>query len=161
DKAVHAAAIVTAIQRRVLGACPLSAYSAPAQRSGKSLLADAVAIIATGKPAAASGASPERAELRKAVTSALREGHAIVNLDNIVDVLDSPDLARAITQTEYGDRLLGENKMLRLPTNVLWTATGNNLAFRGDLPSRVLLCRIDAAMERPEERKFKISNLAE
>src|SRR5262249_32337916 len=36
DKAVHVAAIVTAIQRRVLKACPLFAYSAPAQRTGKS-----------------------------------------------------------------------------------------------------------------------------
>jgi putative DNA primase/helicase len=75
-------------------------------------------------------------------------------------VLDSPDLARALTQAEYADRLLGENKMLRLPTNVLWTATGNNLTFRGDLSSRTLLCRIDSGVERPEERKFTISNLA-
>lgn len=160
DRAVHAAAILTGIQRRVLRACPLFAYSAPAQRSGKSLLAESVAIIATGKPAAATGVSPECEELRKAVTASLREGHAIVNLDNIDGVLASPDLARAITQIEYADRLLGENKMLRLPTNVLWTATGNNLTFRGDLSSRTLLSRIDAGVERPEERKFKIPNLS-
>ncbi len=159
--AVHSAAIFTAIQRRVLPACPLFAYSAPTQRSGKSLLAESAAIIATGKKAAATGVSPEREELRKAITAGLREGHAIINLDNIVDVLNSSDLARAITQNEYGDRLLGENKMLHLPTNVLWTATGNNLTFRGDLSSRTLLCRIDAGVERPEERKFKIPNLEE
>ncbi len=159
DESVHLTAILTGIQRRVLEATPLIAYSAPTQRSGKSILAESVATIATGKPAAATGTSPEREEIRKAVTSSLREGHAVVNLDNVVDVLDSPDLARAITQSEYMDRLLGENRMLRLPTNVLWTATGNNLTFRGDLSSRTLLCRIDPKTERPEEREFNVRNL--
>jgi hypothetical protein len=68
-------------------------------------------------------------------------------------------LARAITQSEYADRLLGVNRMLRLPTNVLWTATGNNLTFHGDLPSRALVCRIDPQVERPEERQFTIADL--
>jgi hypothetical protein len=49
--------------------------------------------------------------------------------------------------------------MLRLLTNILWTATGNNLIFRGDMPSRVLVCRIDAETERPEERTFRIVDL--
>jgi hypothetical protein len=89
----------------------------------------------------------------------LRENQAIVNLDNLIHPLDSPDLARALTQFEYGDRLLGVNRMLHLPTNVLWTATGNNLTFKGDLPSRALLCRIDAQEERPEERLFEIADL--
>jgi hypothetical protein len=82
-----------------------------------------------------------------------------VNLDNVICPLDSPDLARAITQTEYADRLLCANKMLRLPTNLTWTATGNNLTFRGDMPSRALVCRIDAKLERPEERAFQIPDL--
>jgi putative DNA primase/helicase len=89
----------------------------------------------------------------------LREGHLIVNLDNIEGPLASPDLARAITQAQYGDRVLGESRQLRLSTNVLWTATGNNLTFRGDLTSRALLCRIDSGLERPEERTFRIPSL--
>jgi hypothetical protein len=50
--------------------------------------------------------------------------------------------------------------MLRLRTNILWTATGNNLTFKGDMPSRTLISRIDAKMERPEEREFQIPDLA-
>jgi putative DNA primase/helicase len=161
DFAVQIAAILTAIQRRTLGACPIFGYSAPAQRSGKSLLAESVAIIATGKPAPATAVSGDREEIRKSITSALREGHIIVNLDNIEHPLASPDLARAVTQSEYQDRLLGESRMLRLSTNVLWTATGNNLVFRGDLSSRALLCRIDSGLERPEARTFKIRHLAD
>jgi hypothetical protein len=159
DRAVHLACILTAIQRPLLGACPIFGYSAPAQRSGKSLLAESAAIIATERAAPATAMSGEREEIRKMITSTLREGHLIINLDNVEHPLASPDLAKVITQGEYQDRALGTNRMLRLLTNVLWTATGNNLVFRGDLSSRALLCRIDARVESPESRTFKIPQL--
>lgn len=159
DRSVLLTAILTAIQRRLLPSAPMFGFTAPTQRTGKSALAEAVAIIATGKPAPAMAASGEREELRKAVTASLREGHAVINLDNVEHPLGSPDLARAITQIEYGDRILGESRNINLPTNLLWTATGNNLAFRGDLAVRVVLCRLDARMERPEERHFAIADL--
>ena len=159
DRAVHVSCILTALQRPLLKACPIFGYSAPAQRSGKSLLAESVAIIATGKPAAATAISGDREETRKMITSALREAHSIINLDNVEQPLASPDLAKAITQSEYADRALGTNRMLHLPTTVLWTATGNNLVFRGDLSSRALLCRIDAKVESPEARSFQIPQL--
>jgi len=159
DRSVLLAVILTALQRRLLAAAPLFGFTAPSMRTGKSLLAEAVGIIATGQPAPAMAVSGDRDEIRKAVASILREGHALVNLDNIDHPLGSPDLARAITQPEYADRILGESRLLRLPTNLLWIATGNNLAFRGDLAVRALLCRLDAQAERPEERAFAITNL--
>jgi hypothetical protein len=158
-RSVLAAAILTAIQRRGLESAPLFAFDAPSQRSGKSLLAEGVGLIATGHRPPATGVSRSEDELRKAITSSLLEGQAIVNLDNITHPLDSPHLARAITQSLYSDRHLGVNEMLRLPTNILWTATGNNLTFRGDLPSRALVSRIDSGVERPEERTFRIADL--
>lgn len=159
DRSVFLSGILTALQRRLLRSAPLFGFSAPSQRSGKSLLVESIGIIATGRIPAAAGVSRETEELRKAITSTLREGHLIAHLDNITHPLDSPDLARAITQSVYSDRLLGTNTSLRLPTNVLWTATGNNLVFKGDMPSRGLLCRIDAQMEHPEERGFRIADL--
>jgi hypothetical protein len=159
DKSVLIAAFLTAVQRRLLTSAPLFAFKAPTQRTGKTLLAECVAIMATGRPAPAMAVSGDREEIRKAVLAALREGHSVVNLDNIEHPLGSPDLSRAITQSEYSDRVLQETRILRLPTNVLWTATGNNLAFRGDLAVRTLMCRLDAKVERPEERQFRIADL--
>jgi primase-polymerase (primpol)-like protein len=153
------AGILTALQRRLLESAPLFGVSAPSQRSGKSLMVESIGIISNGRIPAAAGVSSQSEELRKAITSILREGHLIAHLDNITYPLDSPDLARAITQGIYSDRLLGTNTTLRLPTNVLWTATGNNLTFKGDMSSRALLCRIDAKMEHPEERGFDIADL--
>lgn len=161
DRAVHIACILTGIQRRLLSACPIFGYSAPTQRSGKSLLAESVAILATGNVEAASALSGDREEIRKMILATLRRGHSIVNLDNVPDgrPLASPELAMVITGSSYSDRVLGQSRNLEFPTNVLWTATGNNLAFRGDLSSRALLCQIDAKLEHPETRTFKIHRL--
>lgn len=159
DRSVLLAAILTGLQRRLLPSAPLFGFTAPTMRTGKGAAAGAVAILATGKPAPAMAVSGDREEIRKATAAALREGHAVINLDNIEHPLGSPDLSRAITEAEYGDRLLGETRIIRLLTNMLWTATGNNLAFRGDLAVRVVMCRLDARMERPEERHFAIPDL--
>jgi Domain of unknown function (DUF3854) len=159
DHAVAITAIVTAIERRVLDACPLFGYSAPSPRTGKSKLAAAAAIVATGKPAPASAVSPDKEEFRKALFAALREGHAVINLDNIEFPLKSADLCKVLTEAEFSDRVLGESRTVHVPTNALWTATGNNLSLRGDLATRALVCRIDAAVERPEERHFAIEDL--
>lgn len=159
DSSVFLAALLSGLQRRLLPAAPLFGFTAPTMRTGKSALAAAVAIIATGRQAPAMAVSGDREELRKAVAASLREGHAVINLDNVEFPLGSPDLSRAITEAEYGDRLLGETRNIRLPTNMLWTCTGNNLAFRGDLAVRVVMCRLDAEMERPEERHFAIADL--
>jgi hypothetical protein len=159
DLSVVVAGTLTAIQRRLLRSAPLFGFSAPTQRTGKSLLSECLSIIATGRPAPAMAVSGDREEMRKAVAAALREGHSVVNLDNVEHPLASPDLSRAVTQSEYADRVLGETRILRLPTNILWTVTGNNLAFRGDLAVRALVSRLDARLERPEERKFRIADL--
>jgi putative DNA primase/helicase len=158
-RAVLLAGILTALQRRRLRSAPLITFSAPTQRSGKSMLADAIAILATGREAPAMTFADEPPELRKAITSVLLEGYLITHFDNITKPLDSPDLAKAITQLEYRDRLLGANRTTILPTNMLWIGTGNNLVSKGDLTSRVLEGRINAGMEHPETRSFEIENL--
>lgn len=159
DRAVLVTGILTALQRRILLSAPIFGFTAPVPRTGKSLLADSIAIIATGREAPAMAVSTESDEMRKAILACLREGHVIVNLDNVDQPLASPDLSRAITQPEYADRVLGVSRLLRLPTNVLWTATGNNLTLRGDLTVRALVCRLDSGVERPEARRFAIRNL--
>jgi putative DNA primase/helicase len=145
----------------LLEAAPLFAFTAPQARSGKTLLAEIAAIISTGKPAPASSVSTDREEFRKMLTSTLREGHAIVNLDNvgIGHDLKSDDLAKILTQEEFSDRILGESTKLSWPTNITWTTTGNGLVIRGDLAIRTLACEIDPKTEHPEQRTFKIPNL--
>jgi len=138
---VAIAAILTALERRLLGPCPLFAFSAPTPRSGKSKLAEAAAIIATGKPAPASSASPDKEEFRKALTATLREGHLIVNLDNVEHTIKSPDLCKSHARWNF--RPLARRKHHAAPADE--TSCGRRreitLAFRGDLTTRVLPLR--------------------
>jgi hypothetical protein len=159
DRAVVIAAILTALQRRLLMFAPAFAFSAPQPRTGKSHLAEAPALLALGHTSPAFAVSSEGEELRKAFTAILREAYPIINLDNIERPLRSPELCKILTQETYGDRLLGETSTLSLPTNCTWTMTGNNLVFRGDLAQRVLLCRIDARVPNPEQRSFAIPEI--
>jgi hypothetical protein len=98
-------------------------------------------------------------QFRKVVFASLYEGYLTVNLDNLERPLSSPHLSVALTQETYADRPLGRSNIVHLPTKMVWTCTGNNLTFRGDLSVRTLLARIDAHVEKPEERKFQIPDL--
>ena len=51
--------------------------------------------------------------------------------------------------------------MVTVPCNILITATGNNLTLRGDIVRRMLVCRLDAQCERPEEREISQDLIAE
>lgn len=158
-KAVIIGAILTGLQRRRLFSAPAFAFDAPKQGSGKSLLADCISIVATGHEATSTSVNSDPEELRKKLLSVLLDGDAIVALDNITASLRSDALATILTQPTYKDRILGISKSETVPTNALFVLTGNNLTFSGDMPSRVLVARIEPDCERPEERTFRISDL--
>src|SRR5580692_1436760 len=144
--------MVTGIQRRLLASAPLHAIDAPLQGYGKTLIADVIAIVATGRPAVSVSATKDSEEMRKRFTSILMAGELVVSIDNITRPLGSDALSTILTSEVYTDRILGQSAMTRNPTNTLWLATGNNLSFSGDMPSRVLNSRLDAGVERPEQR---------
>jgi hypothetical protein len=161
DRSILLAGLLTAIQRRLLFTAPLLAFSAPKQREGKSMLCDAHGILATGRCAPSQVVSHLAEEFRKSIYTCLAEGLAVVNLDNLERPLKSEALSMALTQDVYRDRTLGVMQARNLPTRTLWVASGTNVAFRGDLAVRVLVCHLDSRQERPEERTFKIPDLQE
>ncbi|MHB8384295.1 MAG: hypothetical protein ACYDC3_18365 [Candidatus Binataceae bacterium] len=153
-------AIVTGLQRRLLASAPAHAFDAAAQGSGKSLLADCVSLIVTGRNLASMSANKDEEELRKKLMSVLIGGDPLIGFDNITRPLKSDALATVLTQDTYKDRILGVTGDRAVPTNSLFILTGNNLSFSGDMPSRVIVARIEADVERPEERdNFKILDL--
>jgi hypothetical protein len=101
-------------------------------------------------------------ELRKAITSVLADPVGTVIFDNLAEgsVIDSPVLARLITDRTWADRLLGGNTTVSYANDRLWSATGNNLQLGGDMASRTVLVSLNPDMPRPEERTdFAIPNL--
>lgn len=157
DLAVFVCALLTPFVRSWLPSAPMFAISAPTMGSGKSLLADLVGILATGRNVPVISQGQDADEDRKRITSILREGQSIVSIDNIMRPLSGDALCSILTQEIWQDRVLGSSETLHLPTNVTWLATGNNLQIAGDLRTRVLLCRLDSGTEHPEERKFDLN----
>ena len=155
DRAAALSAIFTGCIRHSLKNAPMHTFNAPVMASGKSLLADVVALIATGHPATVMSYTPDGDEMRKRVLSVLMQGDLVVNLDNVEEPLASQTLCSVLTQESFTDRILGVNKTGTAPTLCCWIATGNNLVVAGDLTTRIVPCNLDPMVERPEEREFQ------
>jgi hypothetical protein len=155
-RAVALSAILTMLDRRSMTTAPLHAFTAPAAGTGKSLLVDVVALLATRQkmPVISQGARGNEEELEKRLAAALLAGDAAISLDNCEHPLQGSFLCQALTQQSLNIRVLGVSKNVETPVNVAIYATGNNLSVVGDLTRRTLLCGLDAQCERPELRTF-------
>jgi len=156
SKSVALAAILTALLRKSIETAPLFGFTAPKMASGKSLLADVITLIATGKPNSVIAQAENETEEKKRILALLIEGDPIICYDNIEKPFKSAALCSILTQREYKDRLLGGNETRTVLTNATFLVTGNNLVFMGDISTRSLLCKLDSQLERPEERSFDL-----
>jgi len=146
-------ALLTPVCRPAIkGSTPLALFDATMQGTGKTLLSQVVSLIATGREGTLFSAPREAEEWRKQLTSVLREGSAIVSIDNVNCCLDSADLCKALTETIHGDRILGKSQTVSLPVRCTWIATGNNIRLGGDMPRRCYWVRMDPKCSRPFER---------
>lgn len=165
DEAAHGAmlaALLTAAVRPVLPTAPAFAFDAPIQGSGKTLLASCVGALAEGRSPDVwphtQGRDDE--EVRKRLFTALRTGARALIWDNVTGMMDSASMAAFLTAGVMVDRVLGKSESLRIPNRALLLLTGNNLQFAGDLPRRILTCRIDPQTDAPFAREFDIDPLA-
>jgi hypothetical protein len=100
------------------------------------------------------GANAEEDEKR--LFSVLLRNDLIVLIDNVRRPIQFDALCTILTEPTWQSRFLGESRNVSVRTNALILATGNNLTFAGDMTTRALLARMDAGIERPEERSFTI-----
>lgn len=154
SRSVALSAILTALCRRSLRTAPLHAFTAPTMATGKSLLADVVSIIATGRSATVISQGKTEEEEEKRLLALLMQGEPILIVDNIERPISGDALCTILTQEQWQSRLLGQSKQMQVSTNVLFLATGNNLTFKGDMSTRAIIARMDAGLESPEARVF-------
>jgi hypothetical protein len=144
--------ILPFVRDRVDGATPLHLFDSPQPGSGKTLLADAVALPALGTEPAATTEVANADDLRKWVTAMAVAGESVVLIDNVNARLGGSALAAALTKVEWSDRVVGTSRLAKQPMRCLWLATGNNVAMTPELARRVVRCRIDAGVPRPHLR---------
>ena len=154
DRAVVYSAILTAMVRRSLPSAPLFGFDATTMGAGKTLLADTVSLIATGRSAAAMPQGENSEEDRKRLFALLLAGDQVVLVDNVSHPLGGDAFCSILTSEIFKDRVLGQSRTEEVSTGVVFMASGNNLTFIGDMTSRVVTCRIDPQVERPDERVF-------
>ena len=130
---------------------PLYLIDAPSQGTGKGLEAEVTSQVAMGQHAAVMTQPRSEDEARKRITALLLAGHPLIALDN-VHQLNSTALCAVLTSRVWEDRILGRSQMVRLRNSTTWMATGNNVELSAEMARRVVLIRLDAGVERPEER---------
>lgn len=161
SKANMIGAILTAVLRPVIeGPTPLCLLDAPQAGTGKSLLAEVLALICTGEPAEMCSLPRDEVEMPKILTTILMSMSPVAIFDNIMRRLDSGDLAKVLTETAHADRAFRTHSKIVVAVRCVWIATGNNVRVGGDLPRRCYWVKLDAKVSRPELRSdFKIPDL--
>ena len=160
DRVAALSALLTGVIRKSLGTAPLFTFTAPKPRSGKSLLADLVGLLATGRRPATITFTGDAPEEKKRLMALLQGGDPVILFDNLSEPIGGDALCTILTQATWTDRILGRNdagSAATVPTAATFLATGNNLTVEADLAARTLPCRIDPAVEHPEEREFDVN----
>jgi len=160
DKAVAVAALCTAIQRpSIAGDTGMPGFGivSPTQSSGKTTLAQLISYSIYNRPVAAQSWTEDDEELGKHLLGIFQEGHSCVLFDNIEQgaAVQNGRLANAMSNDMFGGRQLGENKIIQVPSSVVWLFTGNGISFVGDFATRIYPININPKMEAPDTRSFK------
>lgn len=162
DKSAALAAIITALLRRMLPAAPIFAVSAPTAGTGKSLFAEVVGVIATGRKPPMLSMGDDEAELEKRIGMVLLEGDPLIVIDNVTRPFGTEAVMNQLaTQEIMKVRILGFSTSANVPTSAMVLVTGNNLAVVGDCKRRTALIQLDAGLERPEQRTIDFDALVE
>jgi hypothetical protein len=144
------------------GASPFFLVDGNVRGSGKSLLSDVAALIATGRRAPRTTQVADEAEERKRITAVARAGDALMLIDNISKPFGNGSFDSALTSTTWKERLLGQSEIQAFPLLTIWWGTGNNVQFRAgaDTARRTLHIRLLSPEQNPEARtQFKHPSL--
>jgi hypothetical protein len=148
------AAILTVLARpAIAGSVPAFLFDASTRGSGKTLQADAVALVATGRTARRQNFPEDDDELAKVLSSYAIACAPLALLDNVTRPFGGGPLDMVITARDsIAFRALGRNEILELPWRTVIMASGNNLSLGEDTIRRVLVARIESKLENPEDR---------
>lgn len=164
-RAAWLAGLLTGFARHAYrGMTPFFLVDGNVRGSGKSMLVDAAAVIATGRTAARTSQAVKEEEEEKRITSIALAGDPLVLIDNINRPFGSGVFDAALTGEEWKGRVLATNTMPRMRLNTVWWGTGNNVRFASgvDTARRTLHIRFESLEENPERRQaFRHPDLLE
>jgi len=140
------------VRQMINGPTPLHLINSPTPGTGKGKLINACAFPALGYDVPTMTEAQTDDEWRKRLTTVLMNGRSHVVIDNVNNGLNSGDLASALTQPIWSDRMLGGNQEINIKIKTAWAASGNNVPVSEELARRCALIQLDANVEKPWER---------
>jgi putative DNA primase/helicase len=155
SRGVALSGLMTPVLRGGMLVAPLHAATAPAPGTGKTFWIDIASTISTGEMAAVIAAGRNEEETEKRLSAELMEGQPIISIDNLNGDLRGDFLCQIIERPIIKSRILGQSENRRIENTVTMFGNGNNLRTVADLDRRVVICSLDANLERPELRQFK------
>jgi hypothetical protein len=148
------AALIEPHVRSMIGRTPLYLIEAPQRATGKSLLAETLVAAFQPRGCAFLTFPQTEEEAHKVISSAAMRGPSHIVFDNLEGRIASAALCTALTsENGYSARILGRSEQVEIPLDCTWLSTANNAMFHADITSRSVLIRLDAGLERPEERQ--------
>ena len=170
DKTIALAQIITpacrGLYNRATARTPLFINKANRERAGKDYLAGIPGILYEGRAIDDSpfvtgekyGSGSE--ELRKKITSAIKQGRRRIHSSNNRGDLNNAVLEQFITSEVWRDRELGKNKELELSNEIDISLSANTgLTYTPDLWHRSRIINLFFAEEDPNSRIFKNPDL--
>jgi hypothetical protein len=136
----------------IAGPTPLHMIEKPTPRTGGTLLATALVLPAVGGEITHVTERREDDEWGKLITTLLLRSPIAICIDNLRRRLESSRLASAITGRVWTDRILGHSEKITVPIRTVWLATGNNPALSDEMLGRTVFIRLDAHLDRPQDR---------
>jgi len=156
SKAVAIAAMLTTFAGGLLpsrSTKPVFIYSANAEGSGKTTLAQLAGTPYADTPAEA--APRDETEWQKKLLSLVISGRRLVLLDNLKGHLNSPSFEGYTTSATFGGRILGGSREFTGEAGATILITGNGLTFTPDLRRRALIVELFMRELRAEDRSFR------
>ena len=162
DRSAAVCAMLTAAIRPSLPLAPAFNITATGSGSGKSYLADIITAFA-GPEEPHRVTFPTRSdEASKLIVTVLMSRPNVIIFDDMdSDWKSLGPLNRALTSATTTERLLGSNRSITVPTNVLWLGTGNNIEPKMDLRRRVVSIRLAPKTGTPALRAFQSDPVAD
>ncbi|WP_220182188.1 hypothetical protein, partial [Aeromonas sp. ARM81] len=158
SRSVALSAVLTAVTRPTQPTAPIFAFDAPKQGSGKTYFCECLGLLALGVPPSMTP-SIERneEEIRKTLFAMALEGRRFVVWDNVMGQFNSATMASYATSERVNGRILGQSQNLEVTHRTMILMTGNNITLVGDMPRRVLTCRLDTGIENPTQAQRDLS----
>ena len=160
DRAALVAAALMTNARTSLTIAPAVLITAPQYGSGKTKMAQCLAVMAGGGTATATLDAHEE-NVIKSLLSVLAENTPAVIFDNFSGKLHSEALANALTSDVWTGRQLGKSQMITVNTRRLFAITGCGVVVGADMVRRILPITIHPDTARPDQRRFDFDPVEE